>query len=227
MWAVGVLVISVIVLSAVIPGVYQAITGANPSTAITGEIWVGTAATPHAMAHSPMQAVTSFKKTAVTSASNTVALPGAAGTRTITTVLPIDVAGTMTLTVVSSIAPGNTTNVTVGTCYLGTLTGPSDAWSAINATSCGLTTSPVTVRFQSTDTGNNITNVTLGYAHFADNTAYSVDLVPGTITPVASSRYYTSYTYGTPSMTNVNTILLLTPLLIAVALLLIVMGPLM
>ena len=241
MWAVGILVVCVIAITVVIPVTLGVITGANPVTAVSAELWTGTAATAHAMVHAPMLSVTTFKKATKVVTVNTTALVGADGTVRI----PID-----TYAVNNGVAWSNMnvtinntgSNATTYAIWLGSMSSlycnaanktlatlGSDTWSGI-ASSCLTPGADLQFKFANiTGAGQvapNVTGVSLSYFKYVDNAAYTVDLVPGTITPTATGYYYTNYTYGSSNMTTTTTILLLVPLLIALAVLLIVIKPL-
>jgi hypothetical protein len=237
-WAVGILVVCVVAIAVVIPATLGVITGANPPTAVSAELWTGTAATAHNMAKYPILSVTTFKKAALVTSYNDTSLTGANGGRNvmIDPYAAHDGVAWNNINITLTIAGVNSTTNTTwvgGTCSPGGYnTTPSSSPYTLSSAASSCLTPGANVLFtfanRTTDgeDANNVTNVSITYWRYVPNTAYTVDLVPGTITPTATGYYYTDYTYGSGNMTTPTTILMLVPLLLALAVLLIVIKPL-
>ena len=236
LWFVGLLVVAIIVVTIVIPTALTTINTVDVTGSTSAELWTGTAATAHTMANVPLVAVTTFKKAATVTTVNTTALVGANGVVRLLIDPYAAHDGTawnnVNITVNNSGA-NTTTNLTwvVGTCNTVNKTissGASNVWNGIASTCLTPGSNLVLTFVNHTTTGEdapNVTGVSISYLRYVDNTAYTLQAGAGTITPTATGYYYTSYTYGTVGSTTSKTVLLLVPLLIALALLLIVLKP--
>ena len=229
-WLVGALVVLVLAIQVVIPTAITSAASVQTTGTATGELWSGTAATAHSMTYSPITEVTAFKKAASYSQYNDTKLSGP-GNRSIT----IDgyaahsSATWDNLTVVFTLAGVNATNNitwTVGTCNAANKTWITSPQTYADIDSTCLTPGGALVfNFvnQTAQLGANVTNITVTYQRYVDNTAYTLSGANGQITPTLTGKYYTTYLYGTTTNNTVNVVLLLLPLLIAVVVLLLLL----
>ena len=226
-WLIGVLVVAVLAVQVVIPTAITAAAGVTTTGTATGELDTGTALTPFSLSYYPVTSITAFKKAAVITVYNDTKLAGARGAVTV----PIDAYAAnggvawegvnITFTLQGVNATNNVTWVT-GTCRGGNATWISSpqAYTAI-ASTCLTPGSTLTFNFVNTtlEDPSNVTNVSVTYYRYVDNTAYTLSGANGQITPTLGGYYYTSYGYGTTTNNTVNVVLLLLPLLIAVVVL--------
>jgi hypothetical protein len=233
-WLIGALIVAVLVITVIIPTTVTLTSSFTAPGTATAELWTGTAATAHLMANTPpIASVTTFKKAASYSQYNDTKIN--VGNSTGNTHLHILVdsfaahssATWDNLTVVFTLQGINATNNvtwTVGDCNAANktwITSPQ-TYSDIDST-CLTPGSPLTFSFvnktavEGADlTGTNVTNVTITYQRYLDNTAYTLDSAAGKITPTLTGYYYTSYTYGTGVTGSTLALVVLLPLLIAV-----------
>jgi hypothetical protein len=224
-WAIGLLVVMTIAITAVLPGVLTAIDGSDVTGTATGEVWAGTAATAHAMDSKPIIEVTDFRKSAYLTSYNDTKISGNASVNNSTSVpftftTPIDTTADSNLTVNISKGTGSAVNVSINGVFLGAASGGVETWKTANL----IATNPAVITFTMTGANiSNVTNVSVKYGQFATNTNYSItSKQAGTITPTVSGTFYTTYTYGTTGTYGMKLILDLVPLMIGVILLLLV-----
>ena len=228
-WLIGVLVCAIIVITVVIP------TTTNVSNTVatigtnTGELFAGTAATPHTTVKYPIVAVTAFKTAFVTVGTNTTTIVNSTGTG----IIPIDSfaandgsswnAVNVTFNYTTANSTDNFTWI-AGTCNPTNLTfatSTTATTSSINST-CLTPGGNLVFTFvnntHGTDKPVNITGESISYFKYADNSSYTVSLSTGQITPTYTGYDYASYSYGSGITTNTFSLILLLPLLIAVVL---------
>lgn len=88
----------------------------------------------------------------------------------------------------------------------------ANTWNGMDSTCLGAANYSLTFAI----TGpSNVTNVTVRYLNYTDNTDYSLASASGQITPTATGYYSTSYAYGTGVTSSTNALMLLLPLAIA------------
>ena len=235
MWVIGILVVTTIAISAVLPGVLTAIAGVQVQGTATGELWTGTAATAHAMAFAPIVATTDFRKAASYSQYNDTKINVGNATPTsnhISILIDANAAHSSAtwdnLSVVFTLQGANATNNV--TWVLGTCNAANKTWVTSPQTytdidsTCLTPGSALTFNFVNVTAQNptNVTNVTITYQRYVTSTAYTQNLLAGTTTPTATGYYYTTYTHGTAGTGNAVVILNLVPLMIGVVILLLV-----
>ena len=228
MWVIGILVVTTIAISAVLPGVLTAIAGVETQGTATGEVFIGTAATAHAMAYKPIVAVSSFMKSlnATTSTNATVLTQNASTNATERPLLNADwdnglVTGAgYDLRYSAVIGAGSNVTVIVGNTTIATIS-TSANWSHNGNPSSQLIPGTVTFRFNGANESS-ISNVSVRYQYFQTSTAYTTQAAAGTLTPTASGGYKASYTYGTAGTGNAVIVLNLVPIMIGVVILLLV-----
>lgn len=228
-WLIGALVVFVLAIQVVIPAAIAAATSVQTTGTATGELHTGTAATAFGLTYFPVTSVTAFKKDALITSYNDTPLVGANGVVNV----PIDAYAAhggvawegvnITITMEGINATNNVTWV-AGPCRAANVTWITSpqTYNAI-ASSCLTPGANLALTFVNHSTVDeyvtNVTNVSVSYFRYVDNTAYTLTSANGEITPTASGYYYTSYAYGTTQNNTVNVVLLLLPLLIAVVVL--------
>lgn len=230
-WLVGALVVFVLAINVVIPAAVTAaaVVVTAGSTTQTGELWDGTAATANTMAGHPVLSVTTFKSAAVHTTYNDTVL-NVPGSRTLTPDTFAAHGGfvwdyvNFTITLQGVNASNNVTWVN-GTCRGANSTYTTSPQTHTNVNSTCLTPGTAfTITFaNNSEAGSavvNVTNITMTYFAYNDDTAYTYTVGGNTITPTNTGHFYTTYLYGTAADASTNAVLLLLPLLVAVVVLL-------
>ena len=225
MWLIGALVCAILVITVVIPTAVSSASNFNAQSSATGELFTGVAATPSTMTYNPIVSITAFKKAAVVTTYNDTKLAGANGVVNvlIDSYAAHGAAAWEGVNVTFTLQGVNTTNnVTwvTGTCNFAnkTWTSTPQTYTDIEA-SCLTPGANLAFNFVNRTLGApaNVTNVSVTYFRYVDNTAYTLDSAAGKITPTASGYYYASYTYGTGVTGGTLALVIVLPLLIAVA----------
>ena len=224
-WLIGALVVFVLVIGVVIPTTVTLASSFDSQGTATGETWVGTASTAHAMTYSPIVSVTDFRKSInATTAVNTTDISGNASDNVSETFTFSSIFddGTVTgakydLNYTTVVGAGSNVSVYVGSKKIAELT-TTNVWTALGRVSTEVESGIITFVFN----GENVSyvdNVSIRYQHFNTSTAYTLASASGQITPTASGGYYTTYTYGTGVTGGTLAIVLVLPLMIAAVLL--------
>jgi hypothetical protein len=220
-WLIGALVISVLVITVIIPTTMNLSSSFNAQGS-ANDIFIGTAATPHTLSYSPVVGVSAFRiSTNTTTPTNATVLTYNASLNA--TEHPAlnarfdngAVTGaTYDLTYSAVVGAGANVTVYVGTVNIATIS-TSTNWSHGGRASSELVPGTVTFVFNGAN-ASSISNVSVRYQYFNDSTAYAINTGVGTVTPTASGGYYMDYTYGTGVTGSTLALVLLLPLLIAV-----------
>jgi hypothetical protein len=229
-WLIGALVVFVLAITVIIPTAITSGNNVTPQGTASAELWEGTAATAHPVTYKPVVSVTAFKKAVVHTTYNDTKLVGANGARTLNYDLYTANSGTgwddinITFTIAGINATNNVTWV-AGTCRPQNATWTTSPQTYTVASSClSVPGTWITFTFTNKTLSEtnivNVTNITMSYFAYDDNSAYTLASAAGEFTPTATGNYYTSYTYGSTSSTSTQIVLLLLPLLIAVVVLL-------
>lgn len=228
-WIVGLLVVTVIAVSVLIPSAITAIAGVPVSGTATGEVWAGTAATAHAMANRPVNSVTDFRLSTYTSAYNDTLAVGNTSVNTsksfvLTTPIDDGLVSGHGLNITTKFQIGTGSNVTVYRNGVNIATVSATATHVFGPYTSPISPTTLTYVFNG-ENDSNVTNTTIQYSAFATNTNYSVsNAAAGVITPTVTGAFYTTYTHGTSGSTSANMILTLVPFLIGVVLLVIIIS---
>ena len=194
----GVLVLGLIIALSLsfLAGMSQSVSSLQTiNSPITGEIFLGTNGSAHALAHSPLVAITTFKASTLVSQYNDTQIANVSTTRTFTLTAPIDtgsVSGNKcNLTVNVSKGTGSTVQIYTSGSLLGNASGGVESWNGLTPVS------PFTVSTNfSGENASNVSNITLKCYTFQTSTAYGVTSLPAaTITPTANGAYRVDYTY--------------------------------
>jgi hypothetical protein len=227
-WLVGVLVCVVLVIGAVIPAAISVTSNFNVQGTSTGELFTGAAATANTMTYKPIVSVTAFKKAAIVTTYNDTkkAISGS----TVVNVLIDSYAahggvaweGVNVTFTMEGLNTTNTIRWVTGGCNVGankTWTSSPQTYSDI-ASTCLTPGANLAFTFVNVSDGllQNVTNVSVTYLRYVDNTAYTLDSGAGKITPTLAGYYYATYTYGTGVTASTLALVILLPLLIAVVL---------
>jgi hypothetical protein len=218
---ISLLVVCLIVITAVIPSSSSAIGAVASAGTVINEVFAGINGSYSNLARYALN-ITSYQKALYEYQSNVTAL-AANGSRIVTT--NTDFYNGLPTNFTYCWANVNSTNATI------TLNGAVLGYVPLGSTACGTYVSvagvvagdnTVTVTAYNNSIALSIINATLYYPYW--NTTLGYTLSGGDIAPTSTGTFRVSYAYGAPNDVSTQAILLLIPLLLAVALVVIILA---